>query len=155
MMRRFLIAVLICSFSAISNHAGLAAARDLPAGTAPYPHSDVIDRIVWDWSALRTAAPGSDLWPVTWAADGTLFTAWGDGGGFGGTDNDGRVALGFARIDGPPEKFVGINVNGGKNPLHPASFAPRERPAVSWRSVSGSTPGSTLKTANGRTWTRR
>lgn len=47
---------------------------------------------------------------------------YGDGGGFGGTDEDGRVALGFARIDGPPEKFVGINVNGGKNPLHPASF---------------------------------
>lgn len=91
--------------------------------TSPYVHSDVIDRIVWDWKTLKTAAPGSDLWPVTWAADGSLFTAFGDGGGFGGTDQDGRVALGFARIDGPPEHFVGINLNGGKNPLHPASFA--------------------------------
>lgn len=123
-MGRLFIAVLICFLSAISSVAAMAAApAELPAGTSPYPHSEVIDRIVWDWSTLRTAAPGSDLWPVTWAADGTLFTAWGDGGGFGGTDDDGRVALGFARIDGPPEKFVGINVNGGKNPLHPASVA--------------------------------
>jgi hypothetical protein len=89
---------------------------------SPYPHSPVIDRIVWDWSTLQTAALGSDLWPVTWAEDDSIFTAWGDGGGFGGSDQDGRVALGFARIDGPPEHFLGININGGKNPLHPASF---------------------------------
>ena len=88
----------------------------------PYCHSKLIDRIVWDWKTRQTAAPGSDLWPVTWAADGSLFTAWGDGGGFGGTDQDGRVSLGFARIDGPPEHFAGININGGKNPRHPASF---------------------------------
>lgn len=92
------------------------------ASQAPYPHSAVIDHISWDWKTLRTAAPGSDLWPVTWAADGSLYTAWGDGGGFGGTDQDGRVALGFARIDGTPEHFTGVNLNGGKNPRHPASF---------------------------------
>lgn len=91
----------------------------------PYPHSEVIDKIAWDWKTRQTAAPGSDLWPITWAADGSIFTAWGDGGGFGGTDQDGRVALGFARIDGPPENFAGININGGKNPQHPASFTHR------------------------------
>src|SRR5438128_1249492 len=31
--------------------------------------------------------------------------------------------MGFARIEGPPERFAGTNLNGGKNPLHPASFA--------------------------------
>lgn len=95
---------------------------EVPATTPPYPHSDVIERITWDWSTLRTAAPGSDLWPITWAADDSLFIAFGDGGGFDGTDRDGRVALGFARIEGSPQRFVGINLNGGKNPLHPASF---------------------------------
>src|SRR6516225_8388534 len=89
----------------------------------PYPRSAVLAGITWHWETHRTAAPGSDLWPVTWGADGHLYTAWGDGGGFGGTDQDGRVALGFARIEGSPERFVGINVNGGKDPRHRASFA--------------------------------
>ena len=33
-----------------------------------------------------TLAPGSDIWPLTWAADGHQYTTFGDGGGFGGTD---------------------------------------------------------------------
>jgi len=89
----------------------------------PYPASPVIAGITWNWKTHRTAAPGSDLWPVTWGADDHLYTAWGDGGGFGGTDQDGRVAMGFARIEGPPERFVGVNINGGKDPAHVASFA--------------------------------
>jgi hypothetical protein len=85
----------------------------------------VIEQLRWDWNTHRTAAPGSDLWPVTWAKDDNLYTAWGDGGGFGGTDQDGRVALGFGRIQGPPEQFSGFNVNGGKNAESPASFSKR------------------------------
>jgi outer membrane protein assembly factor BamB len=96
--------------------------RPARQSASPYPQSTVIRRIVWDWSTRQTAAPGSDLWPVTWADDDNLYVAWGDGGGFGGTDQDGRVALGFARIEGTPERFTGININGGKNPEHPASF---------------------------------
>jgi hypothetical protein len=91
----------------------------------PYPPSPVIAGITWHWETLRTAAPGSDLWPVTWGTDDHLYTAWGDGGGFGGTDQDGRVALGFARLEGSPERFIGVNINGGKNPEHPASFPER------------------------------
>jgi hypothetical protein len=33
--------------------------------------------------------------------------------------------MGFARIEGPPERVVGVNVNGGKDSVHPASFAKR------------------------------
>jgi len=69
-----------------------------------------------------TAAPGSDLWPVTWGPDNHLYSAWGDGGGFGGSDSDGRVSMGIARIEGGPENYRAINVNGGKNPEHSASF---------------------------------
>jgi outer membrane protein assembly factor BamB len=105
-----------------------AASAGRPAVSAvtgsPYPPSPVVRRITWDWSTRRTAAPGSDLWPVTWADDDNLYAAWGDGGGFGGTDQDGRVALGFARIEGPPEHFVGININGGKR----SSSSPSARP---------------------------
>src|SRR2546429_251364 len=89
---------------------------------APYPPSPVIARIVWHWDTRRSAAPGSDLWPVTWAADGSLYAAFGDGGGFNGTDQDGRVACGFARLDGTPEHFSGVNLNGGKDAKHPASY---------------------------------
>ena len=59
---------------------------------------------------------------MTWGADDHLYAAWGDGGGFGGSDSDGRVSMGFARIEGGPENRRGINVNGGKNPESPASF---------------------------------
>ncbi len=89
---------------------------------APYSHSELIQGIDWHWDTYTSAAPGSDLWPVTWGPDDQLYAAWGDGGGFGGTDSDGRVAMGFARIEGTPEHWRGFNVNGGKNPEHPASF---------------------------------
>jgi hypothetical protein len=74
---------------------------------------------------LRTAAPGSDLWPLTWGEDDHLYVAWGDGGGFGGTDQDGRVALGFGRLEGAPQNFKAINLNGGKDPRAPAMFPKR------------------------------
>lgn len=88
----------------------------------PYQPSEVIAHLHWDWSTLRTAAPGSDLWPVAWLADDSLLAGWGDGGGFGGTDREGRVAQGFARLDGTPLDVKGVNVNGGKDAQHPASF---------------------------------
>jgi len=108
-----------------------------PSSTKPpYHHSSVILDIVWDWKTYVTAAPGSDLWPVAWAQDDHLYAAWGDGGGFGGTDSDGRVALGIARIQGMPEDWHGINVNGGKNPEHAASF-PRKGKTTGLASVDG------------------
>jgi len=88
----------------------------------PYPPSVVIERIDWDFAHRVRRAPGSDLWPMTWAADNNLYTAWGDGGGFGGTDSEGRASLGFARIAGPAERFHGTNVWGGKNGERPATF---------------------------------
>jgi hypothetical protein len=92
---------------------------------APYPPSELIKGITWEWETYTNAAPGSDLWPVTWGADDNLYVAWGDGGGFGGTDSDGRVAMGIGRIEGGPENWRGFNVNGGKNPEHPATFLKR------------------------------
>jgi hypothetical protein len=90
---------------------------------SPYPPSPLISGITWHWDTLKTAAPGSDLWPIAWGPDDNLYTAWGDGGGFGGTDSDGRVSLGFGRIENGPENFRGVNVNGGKNPEHVSSFS--------------------------------
>lgn len=87
---------------------------------APYPQSRYITAVNWDFSTVvsHRKAHGSDLWPCTWAADGKLYCAWGDGGGFDGDDdNVGRVSLGFARIEGvpttaDPASFTGKNVWG-------------------------------------------
>ncbi len=64
---------------------------DARAQTSPYPASSMIQDIAWDFGNTVRLAPGSDLWPVTWASDGHVYTSWGDGGGFGGTNSDGRV----------------------------------------------------------------
>lgn len=96
--------------------------RVISAPTPPYPHSTLIRDITWHWETYTNAALGSDLWPVTWGPDDNLYTAWGDGGGFGGGDHDGRVAMGFGRIEGMPGNWRGFNVNGGKNPEHPSAY---------------------------------
>lgn len=88
----------------------------------PYPPSPVIARVEFDFTTHRRLAPGSDNWPTTWADDGNLYSAWGDGGGFGGTNSRGRVFLGIARISGNADAYVGKNVWGGFEPEHPAQF---------------------------------
>jgi hypothetical protein len=81
--------------------------------TAPYADSPIVASIVLDWDTHQRHAPGSDNWPTTWAADNHLYTAWGDGGGFGGTNLHGRVSLGMARIEGDWPQVKGINLWGG------------------------------------------
>ena len=71
------------------------------AGTALSP-SDLFKQITWHWDTLATGAYGSDLWSVTWGPDDPLYVAWGDGGGFGGSDSDGRVAMGIAVLKARP-----------------------------------------------------
>lgn len=116
--------------------------QPLPATAAdespkpPYPPSTVLHSVTWHWETHVTAAPGSDLWPITWGADDHLYTAWGDGGGFGGTDSQGRVSLGFARIEGGPVDFRGFNINGGEKPEHSATF-PKKGKASGIVSVDG------------------
>jgi len=98
---------------------GLIFTAELPAAVPPYPHSELITAASWDLSAVRALrkAQGSDLWPLAWAADGNLYGAWGDGGGFEGNDLIGRVSLGWARITGTPvigenASYSGTNVWG-------------------------------------------
>lgn len=88
--------------------------------------SPLISGVTWDFEHLIRQAHGSDLWPVTWAADGDVYTGWGDGGGFeGDSDSRGRVSLGFARISGMPPDVLGANIWGDhKNGFakHQATF---------------------------------
>ena len=79
-------------------------------GMAPYPPSKVIARIDWeDKATIVRQAEGSDNWPLTWGEDDHLYTAYGDGSGFDPTMRD-KLSLGFARVEGEPTKFTGVNV---------------------------------------------
>jgi hypothetical protein len=79
-------------------------------GMAPYPPSRVIARIDWeDKATIIRQARGSDNWPLTWGEDDHLYTAYGDGSGFDPTMRE-KLSLGFARIEGEPTKFTGVNV---------------------------------------------
>ena len=88
----------------------------------PYPQSEAITDITLDWSTHRRFAPGSDNFQLTWADDDHLYGAWGDGGGFGGTNRLGRVGLGVTRIEGSADSYRGFNVWGGHEAEHPATF---------------------------------
>ncbi|MBN2272638.1 MAG: DUF4185 domain-containing protein, partial [Sedimentisphaerales bacterium] len=80
--------------------------RQLNAG--PYPASD----IKIEWAAAETIvrkAKGGDNWPNTWADDGHLYTAYGDGWGFEPKVEE-KLSLGISRIEGGPGDFVGINI---------------------------------------------
>ncbi|MCG6873189.1 MAG: DUF4185 domain-containing protein [Gammaproteobacteria bacterium] len=87
-----------------------------------YPPSPVVAAIHFDIGSVRSEAPGSDNWAITWADDGTQYATWGDGGGFGGTNTRGRVSLGVARIRGGPRDYTGENLWGGSTAAHPATF---------------------------------
>jgi hypothetical protein len=97
-------------------------AGEIAAQNVPYPPSPVIKDVRFLWSEHRRAAPGSDNWPVTWADDGHQYAAWGDGGGFGGTNSLGRSSLGIARIEGSWDDHKGYNIWGGYETQNPATF---------------------------------
>jgi len=102
--------------------ASLFAANTLGAPQSPYPPSPVIASVKFDFATHKRLAPGSDNWPTTWADDDRIYSAWGDGGGFGGSNSKGRVKLGVARIDGESDAYRGRNIWGGVNPANPVQF---------------------------------
>ena len=77
---------------------------------APYPPSPVIKGVKWAPAAsIVRKAKGGDNWPITWADDGHLYTAYGDGNGFEPEIPD-KLSLGFARVEGGPADFTGVNI---------------------------------------------
>lgn len=77
----------------------------------PYPPSDLISSVEFApaESVIRKAR-GSDNWPITWADDDHLYTAYGDGKGFL-PYNDIKLSLGICRVDGNPPDFTGTNIH--------------------------------------------
>jgi hypothetical protein len=81
-----------------------------PTRKPPYPRSPVIKAVDWAprESIIRKAA-GSDTWPLTWADDDAIYTAYGDGQGFEPRSAE-KLSLGFAKVLGSPGDFSGVNI---------------------------------------------
>jgi len=89
-------------------------AKVAPAPTSeaapPYPPSPVIASLTWaPRETIMRQALDSDNWPLTWADDGHLYTAYGDGHGFG-PETAPKLSMGLARVEGPAEAFTGANI---------------------------------------------
>jgi len=78
---------------------------------APYPPSQVIRQIRWaPKETIIRKAHDSDNWPMTWADDDALYTAYGDGSGFEPFLPE-KLSLGFAKVTGTPSAFTGENLH--------------------------------------------
>jgi CubicO group peptidase (beta-lactamase class C family) len=76
----------------------------------PYPRSDLIKNVRFDPpETVIRMAEGSDNWPVTWADDDNLYSAYGDGKGFA-PFTDIKLSLGIAQIKGTPPDLKGTNI---------------------------------------------
>lgn len=84
--------------------------QDAGADNPPYPPSPWITGVNWaPKDTIIRKAKGSDNWPITWADDDCLYTAYGDGNGFSPRVPK-KLSMGFARVSGGPEDFTGANV---------------------------------------------
>ena len=54
-------------------------------------------------------AKGSDNWPITWADDDALYTAYGDGFGFEPRLKE-KLSLGLVKVTGMPPQITGTNL---------------------------------------------
>ncbi len=76
----------------------------------PPPQSPFITGIRWaPASSIIRLAKGSDNWPATWADDGHLYSAYGDGNGFEPFVPN-KLSVGFVRVTGSPPDISGVNI---------------------------------------------
>jgi CubicO group peptidase (beta-lactamase class C family) len=77
---------------------------------SPYLPSESMTTINWaPKKSIIRLARGGDNWPVTWADDGPLYTAYGDGWGFEPRVEK-KLSLGIAKVTGSPAHVKGINI---------------------------------------------
>jgi hypothetical protein len=104
---RVLLTVFVCWFSSLSANS---TSDTVKGAVPPYPPSRVITDIEWaPVDTIVRRAQGSDNWPLTWADDNHLYTAYGDGWGFT-PRTEKKLSLGLARIAGDPPDFKASNI---------------------------------------------
>jgi CubicO group peptidase (beta-lactamase class C family) len=138
----------------------LAAAVKLGKNSPPPTNSSPTIRTI-HWAPKETIirhAKGSDNWPLTWADDGNLYTAYGDGWGFRPMVK-GKLSLGLARIEGSPPNIKGINlrsataesIGGGKHGRKASGMLMANGTLFMWvRNAANSQLG--WSTDRGKTW---
>jgi CubicO group peptidase (beta-lactamase class C family) len=76
----------------------------------PYPMSDLVSSVEFaPKDSVVQLARGSDTWPITWADDGNLYTAYGDGNGFE-PFTEYKLSMGIGMVKGNPPNIEGINI---------------------------------------------
>ena len=83
---------------------------DRSRGQSPYPPSQIIGGVEWKFDTLIQRGPGGDQWPLTWADDDHVYTAWGDGWGWNKTGA--KHSIGITRVSGFPPDFRGEDLWG-------------------------------------------
>ncbi len=130
------------------------------AVSEPYPPSTVIRGLTWaPASTIVRQANDSDNWPLTWADDDNLYTAYGDGTGFAPKVPE-KLSLGLARIEGGPNDFLGINIRSptiertgnGKNGLKASGLLMVDGTFYLWARNAGNAQLA-WSSDHGQTWT--
>ena len=76
----------------------------------PYPQSEKITSVKFaPKETVIRLADGSDTWPITWADDDNLYTAYGDGNGFE-PFTEYKLSMGIAMVKGTPPDIEGTNI---------------------------------------------
>jgi hypothetical protein len=100
-----------------------------------HPPSPVIAGIEWaPAQEITRAAKGSDNWPMTWANDDALYTAYGDGNGFEPYLPQ-KLSLGLARVSCMPPQHTGENIRSASGEA--LGDGPRGRKASGMLMVDG------------------
>lgn len=72
--------------------------------------SPIIASLTWEPAEqVIRLGQDSDNYPLTWATDGHLYTAYGDGHGFDPPVSK-KLSMGFARIEGSPPDISAVNI---------------------------------------------
>jgi hypothetical protein len=132
----FLIASTVGLHAAANPKEASTAPADFPTSptAAPYPPSPVISDVVWaPADDIIRLAPGGDTWPLTWADDGHLYTAYGDARGFE-PQIETKLSLGLGRVEGFPPAIAGVNL---RSKIEARGAGPRGRKASGMLMVDG------------------
>jgi hypothetical protein len=100
----FALLPLLARLDVAGQHRALAGDIDV----APYPRSTIITDLAWAPAETIVRHGDGDNWPMTWADDDALYTAYGDDTGFDSEIE--RLSLGFARLIGGPQDFSAMNI---------------------------------------------
>ena len=94
------------------------------ASGPPYPVNGTLAGVTFNTASFRQVAGSAEGWPSTAAADGTVYTAWGNGGGFGqNASSQAFVSIGIGSLTGTDAASLqGTNLIGGLNPADLTCF---------------------------------